>query len=199
MLKVLLIWLHVAQFVLLPLMTLGSVFGASLPIDSNSPLWWVVLLGVLAGLFTSLVYGFKVGGFDAKHLTLSRAFVVTVLVPVGWLAWAAFHGADSYADAARETGLVVLIGHHLVLSVLLFIDVLRALRDEKFEAIAILVVAWRVIATGLLLTVCGLLCWAWILTHSTGAVVAFGITVLLELTGSVPFYARNVERIFEEG
>ena len=93
---------------------------------------------------------------------------------------------------------MVLIGHHLVLSVLLLVDVLRALRDEKFEALAILVVTWRVVATGLLLTVCGLLCWAWSLTHSTVAIVAFGITVLLELTGSVPFYARNVERIFED-
>jgi hypothetical protein len=197
MLKLSLIWLHVAQFVLLPLMTLGSVFGATLPIARDSPLWWVVLLGVVSGLFTSLLYGFKVGGFDAQHLTLSGSFMVMVLVPIAWLGWAALQGADSYADAARETGLVVLIGHHLVLSVLLGLDVLRALRDEKFEAAAVLVVGWRVVATGLLGTVCVLLCWAWSLTHSRAEVLAFALTVVVELSVSVPFYARNVERIFE--
>lgn len=199
MLKLLLIWLHIAQFVLLPLMTLGQVFTTrSLPILEDSPLWWVVLLGVVSGLFSSLVYGFKVGSFDAKHLELSRSFVFMVLLPLGWLGWAALAGADSYASAARETGLVVLIGHHLVLSALLLLDVLRALRDEVFEAIAIVVVAWRVLATALLCTVCAVLCGAWSLTHSPTAVLGLAVTVLLELSASVPFYRQNFAKIFED-
>jgi hypothetical protein len=197
--KLLLIWLHIAQFVLLPLMTLGQVFGAhSLPLAGDSPLWWVVLLGVVAGLFSSLLYGFKVGQFDAKHLELSRSFVIMVLVPLGWLGWAALEGADSYADAARETGMVVLIGHHLVLSTLLLLDVLRALRTQAFEVAAIFVVGWRVLATALLGTVCVALCWAWSLGHSRAEILGLGVTVLAELAASVPFYRANFAKIFED-
>lgn len=206
MIQVTLIMLHILQFVLLPIMAMAFMLAERhrLPLDNNSPWWWVLLLAIVTGLFTSLTYAFQIGFFEAKHFApklfvdrkRTREFLAMVFAPLAWLAAASALGWGRLEDGLREAGVLVLVGHHLVLSLLLLLEVGRALRDEPLEWAAIPVVMWRVAGTGLLLSLCVALVWSWGSSLPVTWAVLFAVSLVVELSGSVPFYRAHVEQIF---
>lgn len=207
MVRLFLIWLHIGQLVLLPIVTLGHVLRSrSTPLPEDSPVWWLVLLSIVCGFFTSLTYAFKIGFFDARRFAPklfverepTRQFLTMVLVPVAWLIWAAASGPDDYDEAAIESGLLVLGGHHLVLSLVLLGGVLRDLFVLRFEAAAVLVISWRVLASGLLVCAVGFTLWGLWEKEGTSALGLLALSLVLELVGSVPFYRTNAKTIFAD-
>lgn len=204
--RLFLIWLHIGQLVLLPIITLGHVLRSrSIPLGEDSPVWWLVLLSIVCGFFTSLTYAFKLGFFDARQFAPklfvergpTRQFLMMVLVPLVWLVGAAVSGPDQYDEAAIEAGVLVLAGHHLVLSLLLLGGVVRDLFVLRFEAAAVLVIAWRVLASGLLACAVGFTLWGLWEKEGTNALMLLALSLVMELIGSVPFYRANVKAIFE--
>lgn len=205
-LRLLLVWLHVGQLVLLPLIAMGHLLRErTVPLSEDSAWWYVVMLSLVVAAFTPLVYGFRVGFFDAKHFAprlfvekkATREFLVMVVVPLLWLGWSASEGPGEYAEALRESGVLVLAGHHVVLSALLLRSVLRRLVSEPFSGWAVPVVGWRVASTLLLGAAGFFFAWAWSATHSRAEGTAFAVALAVELFGSVPFYAANLDAIFE--
>lgn len=204
--RLFLIWLHIGQLVLLPIITLGQVLRSrSIPLGEDSPVWWLVLLSIVCGFFTSLTYAFKLGFFDARQFAPklfvergpTRQFLMMVLVPIVWLVGAAVSGPDDYDEAAIEAGVLVLAGHHLVLSLLLLGGVVRDLFVLRFEAAAVLVIAWRVLASGLLACAVGFTLWGLWEKEGTNALMLLALSLVMELIGSVPFYRANVKAIFD--
>lgn len=202
-----LIWLHIGQLVLLPIITLAHMIRSrAVPLPEDSPVWWLVLLSIICGLFTSLTYAFKIGFFDARQFAPklfvergpTRQFLTMVLVPIAWLIAAAVSGPDDYGEAAIEAGLLVLAGHHLVLSLLLLGGVLRDLFVLRFEAAAVLVIGWRVLASGLLSCAVGFTLWGLWEKEGMNALILLAVSLVMELVGSVPFYRANVKVIFED-
>lgn len=200
-----LIFLHVGQCVLLPTGALAATLRERrLPFGDDSPLWWVVLLAVVAGFFTSLTYGFKLGFFDvtrfgAKLFVDRKAtaqFLMMVLVPLAWLVAVPAAGVGTLDDAQREAGVLVFAGHHAVLSVLRLEDVLRAAARSKVGWDGALVVAWRGLATTLALIAAALLAWTWAQRLSPAWLGAFGVSLALEWWGAVPLYRKRLSDVF---
>lgn len=205
--RLFLIWLHIGQLVLLPIIALGHVLRSlAIPLPEDSPVWWLVLLAIVCGFFTSLTYAFKLGFFDARQFAPklfvergpTRQFLMMVLVPIAWLAWAAMSGPDDYDEAAIESGLLVLAGHHLVLSLLLLGGVMRDLFVLRFEVAGVLVIAWRVFASGLLACAVGFTLWGLWEKEGRSALLLLALSLVVELIGSVPFYRANVKAIFSD-
>lgn len=205
--RLFLIWLHIGQLVLLPIITLGHTLRSrAIPLPEDSPVWWLVLLSIVCAFFTSLTSAFKIGFFDARQFAPklfvergpTRQFLVMVLVPIAWLLGAAVSGPDDYGEAAVESGLLVLSGHHLVMSLVLLGGVLRELFERPFEAAALLVVGWRVVASGLLASAVAFTLWGMWATLGSQALGLLALSLVTELVGSVPFYVANAELIFAD-
>lgn len=207
MVRLFLIWLHIGQLVLLPIITLGHMLRSrAVPLPEDSPVWWLVLLSIVCGFFTSLTYAFKIGFFDARVFAPklfvergpTRQFLLMVLVPIGWLAAAAVSGPDDSKEAAIESGVLVLAGHHLVLSLVLLVGVFRDLFRLRFEAAAVLVIGWRVLGSGLLACAVGFTLWGLWEKEGTNSLMLLVLSLVMELVGSVPFYLANTKTIFAD-
>ncbi|MBL8938558.1 MAG: hypothetical protein JNM69_28580 [Archangium sp.] len=207
MARLFLIWLHIGQLVLLPIITLAHVLRSrSIPLPEDSAVWWLVLLSIVCGFFTSLTYAFKIGFFDARAFAPklfvergpTRQFLMMVLVPLVWLSSAAVTGPEQYDEAAIESGVLVLAGHHLVLSLLLLGTVVRDLLVSPFEGAAGAVLAWRVLVSGLLACSVGFTLWGLWEKEGRSALMLLALSLVMELLGSVPFYRANVKTIFED-
>lgn len=202
-----LIFLHVAQCVLFPLVALAAMLRErALPLSDDSPWWWGVLLAVIAGFGTSLTYGFKLGFFDVQRFgsrlfvdrRATAQFLLMVLVPLGWLAAVPLLGVGTFDDAEREAGVLVFAGHHLVLALLRLFDVIRRAVREGGDAWAVPVLAWRLLAALLALAAAGLLGWTWARGLSTGWLAVFLGSLALEWFGSVPLYAARLADVFPD-
>ena len=195
-----LILLHVAQCVLLPFGALSVLLQQreQVPLDENSNLWWVLLACLIAAIFSVMTYSWAVGFFDAQHFSSlfvdrdqTRAFLTMVLVPVAWLVAAALVSPAAYADSAREAGVVVFCGHHVVLACLRLWEAVRT-------GDALPLIAWRLWVALALTGLGALLCWVWGSQLSPLWFASFVVALGMELTGSVPFYRRHVTQIFSE-